>query len=132
MERKMFASRRMRAAALVLGLTGFALFFASCDAARAADKEQDKVVGKWVLVKANGGTDGIIPTSYEFTQKGGVTYTFGKQSYKGTYKVKGNKVTLTFSARGVRSQTRTLTIQQPGGDVMVEKSGPNVLEFKKQ
>lgn len=127
----MIGPRRIRAVAFVFAAMGLAILFPSWDATRAADKEESKLVGKWVLVKANGGTD-VIPTSYEFTNKGGVTYTLGRQAYKGKYKLKSNKLTLQFSAAGAKSATRTLAVQKLEGDLLIVKDGPNELEFKKK
>jgi uncharacterized protein (TIGR03066 family) len=115
----------------MLAVTGFAILFACRDAARAADEDGGKLVGKWVLAKANGGTD-VIPTAYEFTKKSAVTYTFGRQTWKGTYKVKGDKLTLRFSAPRAKPVTRSLTIKKLEDDVLVLIEEKNELEFKKK
>jgi uncharacterized protein (TIGR03066 family) len=123
--------RRIVAAGLLLGVTVYGILFASRDAACAADVDQSKLVGKWVLTKANGG-EGAIPTSYEFTAKGDVTYSFGRQTWKGTYKVKASKLTLRFAPPRGKPVTRSLTIKNLADDVLVIKDGGNELEFKKK
>jgi uncharacterized protein (TIGR03066 family) len=133
----MTAHRRIWAAALVLGVMGYAILFAGRDAARAADVDASKLVGKWVFTKANGlGNQGEPQQfmAYEFTQKGAMTRTVGRDSYKGTYKVKGDKLTIQFSIRGKVATTERITIKKLEDDVLVlipEK--PKLeLEFKKE
>ncbi|HEY7329803.1 MAG TPA: lipocalin family protein [Gemmataceae bacterium] len=136
----MIAHRRIWAAALVLGVMGYAILFAGRDAARAADVDASKLVGKWVFtnvvgVGKGGGGDIVQYQAYEFTQKGAMTRTVGRDSYKGTYKVKGDKLTLRFSAPRAKSVvTEIMTIKKLEDDVLVivpEK--PKLeLEFKKE
>jgi uncharacterized protein (TIGR03066 family) len=135
----MISHRRIWAAALVFGVMGSALLFTGRDAARAADVDASKLVGKWVLTgvvglgKAGGG-DIIQYQAYEFTQKGAITRTVGRDSYKGTYKVKGDKLAIQFSVRGKVVTTERITIKKLEDDVLVlipEK--PKLeLEYKKE
>jgi uncharacterized protein (TIGR03066 family) len=127
----MISPRRFIPAVLVLGVMGYGFLFVCGEAARAADVDAAKLIGNWVLTKANG-AEGAIPMTYEFTKKGDVTYSFGRQTYKGTYKVKGDKLTLRFSAGGARGVTRSMTIKQLADDVLVILDQKNELEFKKK
>jgi uncharacterized protein (TIGR03066 family) len=118
---------------------GYAILFAGRDAARAADVDASKLVGKWIYTGlANlpkGGEGNIVQYyAYEFTQKGAMTRTVGRDSYKGTYKVKGDKLTIQFSVRGKVAATERITIKKLEDEVLVlipEK--PKLeLEFKKE
>jgi uncharacterized protein (TIGR03066 family) len=136
----MIAHRRLWAAALVLGVMGYAILFAGRDAARAADVDASKLVGKWVFTNVVGlgkgdGKDIVQYMAYEFTAKGAMTRTVGRDSYKGTYKVKADKLTLRFSVPRAKTViTEIMTIKKLEDDVLVIVPEKPKLEqeFKKQ
>jgi uncharacterized protein (TIGR03066 family) len=120
----MIAHRRIWAAALVFGVMSYAILFASRDAVRAADVDASKLVGKWVFTNVvgigkGGGGDIVQYQAYEFTPKGAMTRTVGRDSYKGTYKVKGDKLTIQFSVKGKVVTTERITIKKLEDDVLV-------------
>lgn len=132
--------RRMFMMGTFLGLAG-ALFLASEDTARADDVDADKIIGTWVMSKHRGieVQDG---DAYTFTKKKEVTTTSATKA-KGTYKIDGNKLTMSMKipvagAKGKKAPTKTLTtnwiIVTLTDDVMVLKGdrGEIETEYKKK
>ena len=96
-------------------------------AVRADDKDDyaKKVVGKWEVTKADEGgpPQGAV---IEFTADGKVKYTGKKgdavEMHEGTYKVDGNKVTVTMKAEG-KEESHTVTITKISDTAMSVDGG---------
>jgi uncharacterized protein (TIGR03066 family) len=88
----MIGHRCNRIACLILGLAACGLL-AATNGARAADVDENKLLGKWEVTKVNGGKPEVA-TEYEFQKGGKLNYTFSGQSGEGVYRLKGNKLTI--------------------------------------
>jgi uncharacterized protein (TIGR03066 family) len=109
----------------------FALIVCFANQARAADATNaEKIVGAWIVVKFDGkeapkGKDVV----FEFTKDGKLKLAPG---LNGTYKVNGDKVTLTIMIGG-KDDTDSITIKTLTVDTMVviDDKGKE-MEFKKK
>jgi uncharacterized protein (TIGR03066 family) len=119
---------KLLAAVAVVGLVG--------PAARADEKEYPKlIVGTWEVTKAEEGT---IPKGavIEFAKDGKVKYTGKKgdaiEMQEGTYKLAGNKLTVTVKEEG-KEQSHTATITRlTDTEMAVDDEGGKKAELTKK
>lgn len=113
------------------------MVFALSAGARAEEKKADNaklLIGKWEAVKADPKTLPVGAT-VEFAKDGKVKVTVkidGKEmSHEGTYKVDGDKFTLTMKM-GDAENKLTITIKKISDKELVTNSDNGMVEFKKK
>ncbi len=116
---------------LTASVVGVAILV-SAGAAGAADKDKpnaDKIVGSWEFVKINGKDPGI-PIKVEFTKDGMIKV--GGMTL-GTYKIDGDKITLTAKKTGAKDDTDVSTIKLLTDEklILVDEKKKEETEFKK-
>jgi len=109
-----------------------AIAFAYASASPAADKDidKDKIVGTWTMTK-QGGKDAPFPLEIEFTKDGKIKL-LGMEL--GSYKIDGNKITLTAKKKDGKDDTDTNTIKELTAQKMVlyDEKKKEEVEFKKK
>jgi uncharacterized protein (TIGR03066 family) len=104
-------------------------------AAPAPSSNQKKIVGVWEITKSDDGTP--LGTTIEFTKDGKVKVTTPvgdqKLNLDGTYKLEGDKLTVTIKPPDEKETTETVTIIKLTDKVLITKDQKgNSDEFKKK
>lgn len=133
----MILSRLTRLACIAVILTGVdhLWFIKAVGAAPAPSSNQKKILGVWEITKSDDGTP--LMTTIEFTKDGKVKVITPvgdqKVNIDGTYKMEGNKVTITLQTPDGKETTDTLTITKLTTKELITKDSKGQSdEFKKK